>query len=96
MTSNYGGSYPAASPSYGYSGMSSYGPGKSYPTGTIAADALGGAVVGTGTYYMFSRVSSARCYGYDCCYGCGNSCYDNSTNSCTMELDRPLYRDDIM
>lgn len=98
MQSNYGGRYPQASPSYGYSGASSYGggrPGSSYGTGTIVAAAVGGAVVGAGTYYMFSRLSRSRCDGYDCCYNCANSCYDRVRN-CNPQSDRQLYRDDIM
>lgn len=97
MQTNYGGRYPQASPSYGYSGTSSYGGGrgKSYSTGTIAAAAVGGAVVGAGTYYMLSRLSRSRCDGYDCCYNCANSCYDSGRN-CNPRMDRTLYRDDIM
>lgn len=98
MQNNYGGGYPAASPAYGYSGASSYGPGpgKSYGVGTVAAAAVGGMVVGAGTYYMFSRMSRATCSGYDCCYSCDNSCYSHGRSSCDMQFDRTLYRDDIM
>eukprot|EP00442_Polarella_glacialis_P027263 CAMPEP_0115052242 /NCGR_PEP_ID=MMETSP0227-20121206/2816_1 /TAXON_ID=89957 /ORGANISM="Polarella glacialis, Strain CCMP 1383" /LENGTH=412 /DNA_ID=CAMNT_0002436357 /DNA_START=62 /DNA_END=1301 /DNA_ORIENTATION=- len=96
MQSGYGGKYPQQSPPYGYSGASSYGPSRpgGSSTGTIVAAAAGGAIVGAGL--VFAALALAL-QGYECCQGCGNqnSCYSQQT-SCNQQMDRQLYRDDIM
>eukprot|EP00930_Biecheleria_cincta_P024560 TRINITY_DN17566_c0_g1_i1.p1 TRINITY_DN17566_c0_g1~~TRINITY_DN17566_c0_g1_i1.p1 ORF type:complete len:524 (+),score=36.13 TRINITY_DN17566_c0_g1_i1:25-1596(+) len=104
MQGNYGGSYPAASPSYGYAGASSYRPGS---TATIVA---GGFLVGAGSYYMLSQMSSRgdSCTGASCCNGCSSmSCpygccesYRRRRGSgqawCDYGMNRQYYRDDVL
>merc|ERR1719416_214770 len=99
MQGNYGGGYPQHN-SYGYSGASSYGrPGSSGKSNAMmyaGGGFLAGAAVGVGGYYLYQRMKSAQCSGYSCCYGCDNACYDGARRNCDMQMDRQLYRDDLM
>jgi len=97
MNNNYGGQQPYGQP-YGYSGASSYGrPGGSSNAGMYMAGGLGaGVLVGAGSYYMYSQMTRSRCQGYDCCYGCNNACYNGARSNCQRQMDRQLYRDDLM
>lgn len=99
MYGNYGGQSPGVS-SYGYSGHSSYGhqgsSGKSSAMMYGAGGFMAGAAVGVGGYYLYQRMKNAQCSGYQCCYGCSNSCYTGQRQNCNMNMNREYYRDDLM
>lgn len=63
-----------------------------YMGGGLAA----GAIIGIGSYYMYQRMTQARCDGYDCCYGCSNACANGNRQNCNMDMNRQYYRDDLM
>jgi hypothetical protein len=88
----YGGYYPIVSPIYGYAGISPYGPGR------LSIGYLGlGYLSGLATSAYINRVLRRHyCWGYDCCYGCINSCYNSYRSVCRVEPSENLWRDDIL
>merc|ERR1740129_1079647 len=53
-------------------------------------------MIGVGGYYLYNRMTRARCSGYDCCSGCSNACFQGGRSNCEMSMDRQMYRDDLM
>lgn len=93
---SYGGSWPAATPSYGYSGLSSYGPTRLTSTAKVGVALAAGGLAGMGAYYLYNQLYGATCPGYECCTGCPHSCYADGNLACDMTISRDLYRDDIL
>jgi len=98
----YDATWPGAvqSPTCGFSGQSMYGYAGTNGKGSAAvqmdAGFTGGSVVGMSSYYLYHRMKESTCNGYDCCYGCSNSCFTSTRHECSMSVDKFLYQDDIL